>query len=102
VRIELTLSSLPLADGVAEVADELGVEPRAFAATAGEDYELCVCVPARTATTLENDRGPRPAGTDARRSLRTDLTWVGLVVDGPPGVVFTDADGALSGFEHSF
>ena len=45
VRIELSLSSLPLADGVAEVAGELGVDPRTFAATAGEDYELCACVP---------------------------------------------------------
>ena len=94
VRLELALSALPLADGVVEVADDLGVDPRSFAATAGEDYELCACVPARTAAMLENARGPR--------SLGTDLTWVGLVVEGPPGVVFTDADGELSGFEHSF
>jgi len=118
VRIELALSSLPLADGVVEVADELGVDPRSFAATAGEDYELCACVPARTATMLTSARGPRTAGMDARRSagmdarrsagmdarrgLGTDLTWVGLVVEGPAGVVFTDADGELSGYEHSF
>ena len=94
VRIELSLSALPLAEGVAEVADELGVDPRSFAATAGEDYELCVCVPARSAEKLENARGPR--------SLDGELTWVGLVVEGPAGVVFVDADGALAGFEHSF
>ena len=94
VRIELSLSSLPVAEGVAEVAEELGVDPRSFAATAGEDYELCVCVPARTAMTLDSDRGPR--------SLATDLMWVGLVVEGAPGAVFTDGDGELSGFEHSF
>jgi thiamine-monophosphate kinase len=94
VRIELSLSSLPLADGVIEVADELGLDPRTFAATAGEDYELCACVPPRTAAMLQGARGPR--------SLGTDLTWIGLVVDGPAGVVFTDADGELSGYEHSF
>ena len=94
VRIELSLSSLPLADGVAEVARELGADPRSFAATAGEDYELCVCVPARSAEKLEKPRGPR--------SLAGELTWVGLVVEGEPGVTFVDADGELSGFEHSF
>jgi len=94
VRIELSLSALPLADGVAAVAGELGVDPRSFGATAGEDYELCACVPGRAAATLENARGPR--------SLEADLTWVGLVVEGDPGVAFVDADGELSGFEHSF
>ncbi len=93
VRIELSLSSLPLAEGVAEVARELGADPRSFAATAGEDYELCACVPARSAEKLESARGPRSLG---------DLTWVGFVVEGEPGVVFVDADGELSGFEHSF
>jgi len=94
VRIELSLSTLPLADGVAEVARELGVDPGSFAATAGEDYELCACVPARSAGELESERGPR--------SLGGGLTWVGLVVEGTPGVAFTDADVELSGYEHSF
>ena len=94
VRIELSLSALPLAEGVADVAGELGVDPRSFAATAGEDYELCVCVPARSAEKLESARGPR--------SLVGELTWVGLVLEGPPGVVFTDGELELSGYEHSF
>jgi len=84
VRIELSLAALPLAAGVAEVADELGVDPRAFAATAGEDYELCVCVPAPSASALSN------------------VSWIGSVVEGPPGVAFVDADGPLAGYEHSF
>ena len=83
VRIELCLASLPLADGVAEVAAELGVDPHRFAATAGEDYELCVCVPARSANRLAN------------------ATWVGSVVEGPPGLVFADADEPLAGYEHA-
>jgi thiamine-monophosphate kinase len=82
VRIELSLSALPLAVGVAEVAAELGVDPGRFAATAGEDYELCACLPAQTEA--EN------------------LTWIGSVVQGPPGVVFVDADEPLAGYEHSF
>jgi thiamine-monophosphate kinase len=94
VRIELSLSALPLAPGVAEVAADLGVDARSFAATAGEDYELCACVPARSAEKLEKPRGPR--------SLEGELTWVGLVVEGTPGVVFTDGNVELSGYEHSF
>ena len=43
---------------------------------------------------LDSARGPR--------SLGTDLSWVGLVAGGPPGVVFADGDVELSGFEHSF
>lgn len=84
VRIELSLAALPLAEGVADIAHELGVDPRAFAATAGDDYELCVCLPA--------------AGTSAV----TNVTWIGMVVQGPAGVVFPGADEPLVGYEHSF
>ena len=83
VRIELSLAALPLAAGVAEVAGELGVDPRPFAATAGEDYELCACLPARTRAS-------------------SNMTWIGSVVEGTPGVVFVDADEPLAGYEHSF
>jgi thiamine-monophosphate kinase len=84
VRIELRLASLPIAPGVAEVAAEMGVDPRELAATAGEDYELCACVP--------------PLGGSSLSSM----TWIGSVVEGPPGAVFTDADGPLTGYEHTF
>jgi thiamine-monophosphate kinase len=93
VRLELALGSLPLADGVVEVARQLGVEPGAFAATAGEDYELCVCLPPAVAA---------PTAIDAlRRSVPPGLTVIGRVVDGAPAVVFSDSRGELSGFEHS-
>ncbi len=85
VRIELSLASLPLADGVEDVAAALGADARLLAATAGEDFELCVCVP--------------PAAT-ATSGL--ELTWIGRVVGGPPGVHFADAAGDLAGYEHSF
>jgi thiamine-monophosphate kinase len=82
VRIELTLASLPLARGVTEVAAELGVDPAEFAATAGEDYELCACLPGG--------------------SRLSSMTWIGSVLEGPPSVVFADADGPLAGYEHAF
>jgi thiamine-monophosphate kinase len=83
VRVELSPDSLPLAQGVAEVAGELGVDPRAFAATAGEDYELCVCAP-----------------PEVMRAV-ADLTVVGSVVQGESGVEFRDWEAELSGYEHS-
>jgi len=90
VRIELILATLPLADGVGTVTAQLGVDPRAFAATAGEDYELCVCI-------------PPVARRDAEcAAASAGLTVIGRVIDGPPGLVFGDVDGALVGYEHSF
>jgi thiamine-monophosphate kinase len=92
VRIELSLAALPLAPGVDEVAAALDLDPRALAATAGEDYELCVCLPAAAA---QSAQAAWPTTTAA-------LSLIGTVVDGPSEVVFTDAADALSGFEHSF
>jgi thiamine-monophosphate kinase len=94
VRIELSLASLPLMEGVVEVAAALGVDPRAFAATAGDDYELCACVPATVWT--------KPATSPASQDLvGVNLTFIGSVVDGPTGVVFSDGDGELVGYEHA-
>jgi thiamine-monophosphate kinase len=84
VRIELELAAVPLAAGVAEIAAELGLDPHRLAATAGDDYELCACLPAASANQLSS------------------MTWLGSVVEGPPGAVFVDADGPLAGYEHSF
>jgi thiamine-monophosphate kinase len=89
VRIELTLAALPLAEGVAEVAAQIGADPRILAATAGEDYELCACVPPGSAQAAQT------AGAGAQ------WTWIGHVVVGPAGVAFTDCDVPLSGYEHS-
>jgi thiamine-monophosphate kinase len=71
---------------VEAVAAELGVDPREFAATAGEDYELCASVPAAHA-----DAAARAAG----------LTWIGRVSAGAPSVSFAGAAGPLTGFEHT-
>jgi thiamine-monophosphate kinase len=92
VRIELDLGALPVAPGVAEVAAQLDADPAAFAATAGEDYELCACIPA-----------PARAGVEAEWNATTDvaLTWIGRVVDGPVGLEFPGSAGELAGYEHS-
>ena len=93
VRIEIALDALPLADGVAEVAVARGADAAAFAATAGEDYELCACVSGSGLSVVET--------TFASRSITVGFTVVGRVVDGPSGVVFRGASGSLAGFEHA-
>ncbi|MDX6685889.1 MAG: thiamine-monophosphate kinase [Baekduia sp.] len=52
VRLAIDLDALPRADGVAGVAAQLGLAPGALAATAGEDYELCACLPPAAAAAL--------------------------------------------------
>jgi thiamine-monophosphate kinase len=96
VRIQLELALLPLCPGVAEVAAALGIDAAELAATAGEDYELCVCMPA----------SGRRIGivTDARTAAIRSLTWIGRVVADTVGVDFHDAGQGrmLAGYEHSF
>ncbi|HEY1687334.1 MAG TPA: thiamine-phosphate kinase [Solirubrobacteraceae bacterium] len=97
--LEIDLALLPLAEGVAEAASQLGVEPWRLAACAGEDYELCVCV--APAERLRVERALQQAGG-------VGVTWIGEVLpspaDGPGGARFA-LDGvevALEGFEHSW
>jgi thiamine-monophosphate kinase len=85
-RLELSLQDLPLAPGITEVAQQLEIDPRVFAATAGEDYELCVCAPASAKALIEN---------------AAPVTWVGRVAAGPPEATFGDAPAQLVGFEHT-
>jgi thiamine-monophosphate kinase len=95
VAIELTLAALPLAAGVSEVAAQLGVDAATFAATAGEDYELCACLPASV-------QGIVDAGwPDAGANEGGRITWIGRVLEGPAGLSFVDSVGPLSGYEHS-
>lgn len=101
VRLALELERIPLAAGVADVAQALGRAPAAFAATAGEDYELCVCVP--------------PAARAAAERA-APITWIGTVAAAAPagaGVTLLsaadarerdgdDAEASLRGYEHDF
>jgi len=73
VHLDLDPSALPLDGGVAEVARALDREPWELAATGGEDFELCVCVPPERRA-------------DAERAA--SLTWVGRVRAGPPEATF--------------
>jgi thiamine-monophosphate kinase len=84
VRIEIDLDMLPLAEGVADVAAQLGVPAAELGATGGEDYELCVC-----------------AASEARARIAGG-TWVGGVVPGTAGVAFSSAgrSRSLAGYEH--
>jgi thiamine-monophosphate kinase len=77
--LEIELSALPLAPGVAEVAEALGVPAAELAATGGEDYELLVCGPAGLPGTQR----------------------IGRVAEGGGEVVFPDGRGGrLTGFQH--
>jgi thiamine-monophosphate kinase len=82
VSLEIDLDALPIADGVAEVAAQLGVVPAELAATGGEDFELLVAMAP----------GPEPEG----------VTWVGSVTAGPAGLSLAGAaaDRPLAGYEH--
>lgn len=87
VAIELDAACLPLAEGVAAVAAGLGRDAVELAATGGEDYELCACVP--------------PGARDAAAAV--GLTWIGEVGAGAPGVSWRGAPSgaaAWRGFEH--
>jgi thiamine-monophosphate kinase len=94
VALELRLSELPLAPGVAAVARAQGRDPLELAAGAGDDYELLVCAPAARRARLEE----AAAGAGAR------LTWLGRVERGRE-VTLVGADGrpveGLRGYEHA-
>jgi len=87
VTLRIDLDALPLADGVADVASQLGVPAWELAAGAGEDYELCVCVAPEIRAEAE---------------AAASLTWIGDVAEGPPEVVLSSGGRAqaLRGFHH--
>jgi thiamine-monophosphate kinase len=94
-RLRITLEHLPLEEGLEAIAAELGQEPWRLAAVAGDDYELCVCVPP------EN----RPRVEQALSAVGgVSLSWIGEVLDGEPGVELLHAGEIqeLEGFEHSW
>jgi thiamine monophosphate kinase len=77
------------------VARRLGRDPAEFAATAGEDYELCACLSQAAL-----------AGLTAQWSHLHDgclppVTVVGRVASGVGELTWTDASSPLSGYEHS-
>jgi thiamine-monophosphate kinase len=93
--LELTLARLPVAPGVDAVAGQLGRDPGAFAATAGEDYELCACLPV-AALALMAAQWPH-----LNEGRLPPLSIVGRVVPGMGELTWTDSGSPLSGYEHS-
>jgi thiamine-monophosphate kinase len=92
VMLELELGALPLAPGLFEVAAQLGIAAAELAASAGDDYELCVCVP----------EPARVIAEAAARSCSETLSWIGKVRRGGVGIHFVDAENQrLRGYEHS-
>lgn len=84
--LDLELESLPLADGVTDVAGHLGVVPGEFAATGGEDYELLACVP--------------PQRRSEAEAAAPQLRWIGRVSSGPGQVRLAGVAQPLRGYEH--
>ena len=96
VRVAVELTALPLEAGVAEICAELGVPSWELAASAGEDYELCFCCPPADRARVHEELAARAAA---------GVTWIGRVLDGPPGLSLLGERGAdvrLHGFEHSW
>jgi thiamine-monophosphate kinase len=89
VKLDLRLADLPLAAGIAAVAER----PSEFAASAGDDYELLFTAPAERRAAVER----AAAATGSR------VTWLGDVHAGGGLVELRAPDGrvvALAGYEH--
>jgi thiamine-monophosphate kinase len=85
VLLDVDLDLVPLGDGVAGIAEQLGEDPAVFAATGGEDFELCACLP------------------DAAAARVPGLVRIGEVRAGEPGAAFSRRGapaGPLRGWEH--
>lgn len=96
VSLAIELERLPTDERTAQRAAQLDMPEWQLAATAGEDYELCVCVPPKRSARVQN----------ACERLGVALTWVGEVGDPEPqGSVVLSYHGTeqnLAGFEHSW
>jgi thiamine-monophosphate kinase len=89
-EMRIRLADIPLADGV----ERMDGDPRAFAATGGDDYELLVTVPPAR----------RDEAAAASAAAGAPLTWLGDVAAGS-GLVLLDEHGdhlpGLQGYEHA-
>jgi thiamine-monophosphate kinase len=92
VVLEIDLDRLPTDEHTQSTAERLGMPAWQAAASAGEDYELCVCAPRKRATRV----------SQACERVGAKLTWVGHVGEGEPDVVLRHEGRkqTLVGFEH--
>jgi thiamine-monophosphate kinase len=94
LELRVRLSDLPLAPGAIESAEALGEDPALFAAMGGEDYELCFTVAVEQIEAVEQG---------LRREGHAQVSWIGEVAAGPPGVTLLGGGGDVvraEGFEH--
>jgi thiamine-monophosphate kinase len=93
-QLRVELGAIPLQEGVEEVSAELGLPPWQLAASGGEDYELCFCAAPSDRVGVE----------EALAGLgEVQVSWVGEVVAGAPGVLLSDERGdpvRIEGYEH--
>jgi thiamine-monophosphate kinase len=106
-RLEIELERLPLDAGALGRERDMpgsGQGPfherrapdREWAASAGEDYELCFTAPIAARERVEEA---------LRETGGAQATWIGQVIDGPPGARLLDEHGEerrLEGYEHSW
>jgi thiamine-monophosphate kinase len=95
VAARIRVDRLPVSAAVRAAARALGVDPIAWAASGGEDYELLL--------TCEADAVRRLAD-GLRAATGTPLTAIGEIGSGSPGIAWVDAAGApvpvRAGYEH--
>jgi thiamine-monophosphate kinase len=95
-QLRIALERLPFAEGVEEVCAALGIAAHELAASGGEDYELCFCVPPARRESVESA---------LEQAAGAGVTWVGEVHGGAPGALLVAGDGRevrLGGFEHTW
>jgi thiamine-monophosphate kinase len=88
----MSLSSLPLDEGVDEVAAMAGSSGPELAATAGEDYELLFTAPRNAKAKVES----------AADSAGTTVSWIGTASSGTDVRLLDDRGVAqpLAGWDH--
>jgi thiamine-monophosphate kinase len=93
VAIRIEAGSLPLADGVAEIATAAGLDPLQLAVSGGEDYELLAALPPGR---LDD------ATTRMEAAGETDLTAIGEIRGGEGVEIRLPGGGLLeaAGYDH--
>jgi len=84
--LEIRIEDLPIQDGVEAIALQSGVEPKVFAATGGEDFELLFTVNPSKRAAIELAVGA------------IGVSWIGEVTANQPGSNLTQA--GLAGWQH--
>jgi thiamine-monophosphate kinase len=89
------LDALPIAEATRTVARAAGADPRVWAVSGGEDYELCFTAPPEAARIL---------AARVSRETGTAVSVVGRIETAPAGVTFVDHAGRpvamRPGFDH--